>query len=252
MLNKFNKHLNKIFSSYKKNNKIMEFKEELLGSLMDRYNEFKEEGLSDEESYDKSLIILDGIKDTIATLEEEYREDIPKKNNTSRYLLASAAYWIIIVLAFFALTFTDLSKTWLVFIAGALLYGIFVSLILFSISKKKGMNILSRTNIFSTIMCIITAVYLIWSILSDKWVYSWIIFIVGLLIWYIIDIIVKIKNTKGYKLKVYDVIIVTVLITLIIYFLISFIYTAWYKSWIIFIIMSFFIIIELMIFIRKK
>lgn len=253
MIERFNKHLNKIFSSYKKNDKIMDFKEELLGSLMDRFNELKSEGLSDDESYTNSLLILDGIKDTISVLEKEVAP-MPVEKNMNSYLLPACAYWLVVIIAYLGISFTTgyWHKTWMIAVGGALLFGIIVSGLLFKVSRDKGMKLLSRSNMLMAFMLLSTAVYLGWSFITKQWAYTWITFVIGLLLWYVVDIFVRVKEKKGKVIvNLMDAIIVTILTALIIYIFISFYLSLWATSWIIFVIMALFIIIEIMIFNKK-
>jgi hypothetical protein len=151
MIERFSKHLSKIFTPYRKNDKIMEFKEELLGSLMDRYNELKASGLTDEESYTKSLEILDGITDTITTLEQEYGTGDKKVNPIQKYLLPAGIYWLSVVLIYLvasAIIFSFDSMTWLIFIGGVLIFGVAVGVVFFKVAKEKKLKFLSKSNLW--------------------------------------------------------------------------------------------------------
>ncbi len=251
MIDRFNKHLNKIFGSYKKSTKIMEFRDEILGALMDRFNELTAEGLNEEESFTRSLDILDGIEDTIKSMEEdEIRESKP----IGRYLLPSAAYWISVVLAYLLCSFGTKAwdMTWMIFIAGALIYLTAVSIICFKLSREKGLKFLSKGNLLITLMCISAAAHLLWSYFTHNYSYTWIAYVIGFFLWYVADIFLRIKGGKGkFKITAADAVIVTVLAAVIVYILISFIYGIWATSWLVFIVMALFIVIELMIFKKK-
>lgn len=249
MKDRFAKHLNKIFSSYQKNDKIMDFKEELLGSLMDRYNELNSSGMASEESYLKSLEILDGIKDTIKSMETEVVVKV-----TDKYLLPAMAYWLSVVLVFLAVSFstTRWDITWMIIVGGALVFGVIVCYKLSILAKVKGMKLLSRGNLLGAIIFLALIVYLSYSFASHKWAYSWITFIIALLVWYLLDVLLRMKEKKGVKITVFDAIIVTVMVTLIIYVLVSFIGGLWATSWLIFIVMALIIIVELMLFKSHK
>lgn len=254
MIERFNKHLNRVFSSYKKNDKIMEFKEELLGSLMDRFNELKAEGLSDEESYVKSLQILEGIKDTIKTLEDDYSiKTEPKIVN--KYLLPALSYWLVVIIVYLGISFTQVmpwSRSWTIVVAGALLFAIILSAILFKITKEKGMKLASRFNILTGIMLLSTVIFLAWSFITKQWHLSWITYVAGIMVWYLIDIFMRMKGKKKMSITSFDAIIVTVLASLIVYIIISFTFGIWATSWLVFVVMALLIIVEIMLFEKLK
>lgn len=254
MIERFKKKLMKIFAPYKKNDKVMEFKEELLGSLMDRYNELKAEGMTDDESFTKSLDILDGIKDTVELINKESLVVEPE-NLINKYLLPTCAYWVTLIIAYLVLSFSIIpfSKSWMIIVAGALLFVVIASVVMFIANNNKGNKILSRGNMFLAFLSLSVIAYLAWSFITLNWHYTWVTFIAGLLLWYVVDYVLRVKATKGgFKIQVFDVIIITVLASLIVYIMISFIYSMWATSWIIFVFMALLIIIELMIFNKKK
>lgn len=252
MIDRFNKQLNKIFGSYKKIDKIMELREEMLGALMDRYDELKSQGLSDEESFTKSLEILDGITDTIDILEEENTQPIPQ-DPISKYFLPALAYWLVLIVVFLGVSLGTgrWDVTWMIVVGGALLFGAVVGGVLFKVSREKGMKLLSRSNLLIASMFITTAAYLVWSFATSNWQYTWVTFLLGVMIWYAIDMIVR-KNNKGIQVKVLDVILLTVLATVVIYIIASFLSGAWAMTWLAFVIMALAIIVELMIFSKKQ
>lgn len=252
MIDRFNRRLSKIFGPYKRIDRVMELRDEMLGTLMDKYDKFRSQGMGEEESYNKSLDTLIGIEKTILAIERESIQPAPE-GVINKYILPSLAYWLTLIVAYLGVSLSTRrwDVTWMIVVDGALLFGAVVGLVMFRISKEKGMRLLSRSNLLIASMLITTTIYLAWSFASGKWQYTWVIFLVGIMVAYIIDMVIQSGKGK-FIIKPLDAIILTVLTAIVVYILTSFLTGAWATTWIIFVVMALGVIVELMIFNKKS
>ncbi len=168
--------------------------DELIEKIDKKFEQRVAEGKSELEAYRELLVDVDAIKAMLASMpasEEETNAEEERRaweKNTRRVnaLMGSfeSAMWILIVIAYFALSFLTGKwyLTWLIFLMGA------NGSILFDMVRKynRGKS-LSRVidDEFSGLMWVtITMIYFLFSFTVGgwAWAYSWMIFLVGALI----------------------------------------------------------------------
>lgn len=166
--------------------------DELMEKLEEKFDQRVEEGKSELEAYRELLTDVDAIKEMLASMPkkdndaEEERRERERNGRRANALMDSfePAMWILIVIAYFALSFLTgkWHLTWLIFLMGA------NGSILFDMVRKhnrgKPLNeVIDRE--FSGLMWItITILYFLYSFTVGgwAWAYSWMIFLVGALI----------------------------------------------------------------------
>lgn len=257
MVNNFSKELDKLFKKYKKNEKIIDFKDEMLDALNEKYSELLEKGQSEEQAYYESLKMLDDIKETLQTLQAENPIPIkpPKFTNA---LSLSVIFWLFTTLIYLGASFiTNAWKfTWLAFPFALLIFTIIILSIVYKKSKINTISGLTRFSLLGLITSCTAFIYLIWSLAFSAWNYSWILFIVAILVWYIFDICVRVKISNGKKVKfkitLFDMIVIILLCTITAYLLISVITHMWKFTWLLFIVGFILIFLQIFLFTKDK
>lgn len=201
MVNRIRAYIDHEFEGVPQTKKVWELKEELLGNLIEKYNDHLKNGKSEEEAY---TAVISGIGD-ISELVENLREPYPlapytEKENRKRALLVSIAVGIyiisIIMVPVFAVNFGDpLTGVFVMFLFVAVATGL---LVYNNMTRKNYMksddslvedfkayrvnNDRNRTayNSFKSALWTLTvAIYLLVSFIYGIWLYSWIIFIIA-------------------------------------------------------------------------
>lgn len=236
MLGKFKKYLDKVFLFCPKTVKVLDFKEELLGVLMDKFAELTSSGMSEEEAYKQCIKSVDDYSDTIRALEKDKPAEMTR-SQISLILIASIAYLFATLIIYFTASYASgkWGVTWITFILALVVYliGIFVGV--YVIAKRKSSYFVIRSIILILCSLITTLVYLGVSFSTEKWSLTWIAYLIGGLVWYIIDISFRIRH-KVSVIRTFDGLVVTFFLTLVTYFTVSFITLKWNFTWIIFLV----------------
>lgn len=240
MLKKFKRHIEKQFLFYPNTKELREMKEELLGTLMDEFKELVDGGMSEEDAYAKCIADMDDYRDSVR---EMMLKNIASPTKASRKLVISGVitYILGITLLYFILSFTCVSWawSWLTFVAGFAvgLTVIFarVAVLAFRHSKYSLIRFISVVAIFYLTLAVYLAVSLA---LGNMWHITWLTFIVGFTLAYIVDIIYTAKQ-KVKRLYPLDILIISLMLTIIVYFIISFVLQAWSSTWMLFIAWTF-------------
>ncbi|NMB98416.1 MAG: hypothetical protein GYA02_17705 [Clostridiaceae bacterium] len=201
MINKIRAYIDNEFEGVPQTKKVLELKEELLGNLIEKYNDNLKIGKSEEEAY---TAVISGIGD-ISELVENLKEPYPlapytEKESRKRALLVSIAVGIyiisIIIVPIFTINFGDpLTGVLAMFLLVAIATGLLIYTNMTSKNYIKSDDSLvedfkayrvynerSRAvyNSFKSALWTLTvAIYLLVSFIYGIWLYSWIIFIIA-------------------------------------------------------------------------
>jgi hypothetical protein len=163
------------------------------------------------------------------------------KKIISKFLLASFTYAMLIILTYLTYSFatSNWKWSWSIVVGGAFIYLIALFTILFRFFRARNKNILTSLSLLFATMISTTALYLLLSFLfmvrgHSIWSFSWILFLIGILTYYITNLIYLWHNKKRITRKV-DLFIISILSTVIIYLSVSFATGKWSVSWLIFI-----------------
>lgn len=240
MLKKFKRHIEKQFLFYPNTKELREMKEELLGSLMDEFKELTDGGMSEIDAYNKCIADMDDYRDSVR---EMVLKNISNPTKASRKLVISGiiTYILGVTLLYFILTFTCVGWewSWLTFVAGL---GVGMTVLFARIAVlafRHSRYALIRFGTVAGIFYLTLATYLAVSLaLVNMWHITWLAFIAGFTLAYIIDIIytAKQKVKRHYPL---DILIISLMLTIIVYFIISFTLQAWSSTWMLFIAWTF-------------
>ncbi len=183
--------------------------DELIEKLDEKFDQRVSEGKSELEAYRELLSDVDAIKAMLASMpgkddeaeqadEEEERRERERNGRRMNALMGSfeSAMWILIVIAYFALSFLTgkWHLTWLIFLMGA------NGSILFDMVRKynrgKPLDKVIDGEFSGLMWVTITIIYFLYSFTAGgwAWAYSWMIFLVGALIEVLRDGIRKAKR----------------------------------------------------------
>lgn len=237
MLNKFKRYLNRVLLFCPKTKQVQDFKEELLGILMDRYNECIAEGKSQDESYKECIESIGDYRETIAEMEKE----LEKQKNTNKqsivFTIITLVYVVAVTLGYilYSVLADAWNISWLIFIGALIVYGIVYFSLWYKRTKYTSRYFFARINITIVIALVATILYLLVSFLTGIWDRSWIMYLGAALFAFSVDVWYRVKFIKK-KINDIDLAIFIALVTLIVFFSVSFALDAWYISWISFII----------------
>ena len=160
-------------------NEVNDFKEELIGSLMDKAEELNKKGNNTEdEIFEKCINSIDGYQETLKELRGKplVLRDVRK---AAQYVLGAIIYFLILASVFLAVSFSmdNWSRTWLIMVEGSFLFVIIVLLYLLinNIINKK--TALARTNLPFILSLLIIGAYLPLSFFYLSWSKSWLLFL---------------------------------------------------------------------------
>jgi len=234
MVERFQKYLDKKFQVYPKSKALADLKEELLGNLMDRYNEYVAEGVSQEEAYEKAVAFIGDTGDAARLVDSSAGLKV-KALRAGLALTVSAVYWMVIVTAYLAVgIFTDLwHPYWLIVVCGGFVY--LAAALGFLYTKERSLNKKNNTRILA-LLSFVGATLVLYFVLSFSgaigWQYSWLIIIAGIFGWFTYDSFAysKVKNQTVFKIRAYFMIAMW---AVAVFLAIGIIWSLWQYAWLI-------------------
>lgn len=245
MLKKFKKLIERTFLFCPNSKEVKETKEELLGTLMDKYTELTQGGMSEEEAYAQCVAEAEGYRAIMKGMLNAKAikiKDFINKSNIRLITSGIFAFVMAVALIYFIISVTGLVSwnwSWLTFVGGAVV-GLATLAGLFTFKAfRTSKFLLVRCSSALMITLLTTTVYLIVSlVLKDAWNITWLAFICGAIAAYLVDMAYTFK--MGIKrLYSLDILILTLLATIVIYFVISFTQNAWDTTWMLYIVWLF-------------
>ncbi|MFW5780060.1 MAG: hypothetical protein ACOCWI_01230 [Bacillota bacterium] len=179
MLNRFQSFLREEFKGLPNTKEVSDFKDELLGNLMEKAEELKlKKSMSEDEIYEKCIKSISGFEETLKELKGKpvVVRDVKKVANNLLYVMM---YFILLVGVYLAVSFTSnrWGVSWLIIVEGAFL---FVATMLIVIAIKafgQKKYTLARAVSMPVSLIIVTGVFLAVSMLMNIWATSWILFL---------------------------------------------------------------------------
>lgn len=196
MIERFRAFLELAFRELVPTKESEEYKAELLGILMDRADEMKKDGESDEDViYRQCIYKLGDFKENF----DNFKRVSPMKTvvrKTINYALWGGIYMLVLVAIYLIVSFTagPWSKTWLIPVCGALI-GIVALLVYNSVLNGKNKRYVGlRMNVALAIILSILITYLCFSVLNpiSVWHISWLLFLFMPIIVSGVDLIISI------------------------------------------------------------
>lgn len=259
----FNKKISRVFLFCPRTQELKEYREEVLGAIMDKYADLTSHGYAKDVAFDMCCDSIEQFYDKNIVKQLEEIKGTKKSSKVSKEVLklgiwGGLLYVILTLVLFFTLAFIP-SVGWgnAAIVFGVSFGGAILGLILFAIIKTHAHSAysMSRLNIWLIGMTLVTIIYLIVSFslhfganiiyyfgindTASVWALTWLTFIFGLVAVDCADLAYRMSVKK----KIYsaiDAFILTTFVTLSVYLSSSIISdivcdnSIWAKSWIIF------------------
>ncbi|MDR1940295.1 MAG: hypothetical protein LBQ40_05840 [Clostridiales bacterium] len=198
MKDEFRKYLDKKFAGYKKSKALNDFKEEVFLDLCERYDDFKKQGLSDKESFDKSIELMGDYSDALKTIDANTPK--PTIITYSKLLVsASLLYFTVLVIAYIGVSFIidSFKSTWLILLIGGSVYVVFMLFLSSKNAYANKNNARMRFNMSIIFLAVTLLIYFSVSFLTEDWARTWLIIVDLFACWMTADALmskIKYKN----------------------------------------------------------
>lgn len=217
MYDKLRTHVDELFYSAPKTRKAQELKEEILANLIDRYNDFIDNGKSESDAFNCAISGIGDVEELINALNEnnifDYEKIQKQREKFALMMAISVALYIIsvvVVILFDSLGLdSDISVCIMLtidaFATGLIIYTIMSrpkyikadDTMVEDFKEWKQQNSDKKImfkSITSIFWPLIVSIYLLLSFIFHIWAYSWIIFIIGIAVLNIIKLIFDLKE----------------------------------------------------------
>ena len=180
LVTRFKKYLEEKFRTIKPTREAMEYREEVLSTLLDRTQDMKDHGVTDEDYiYNKCIEDLGDFDETLKMFEQN-RINLKKVAlKTSQILLIALSAIFIVTVAFLTISLVtkEWSKTWLLEVGGIMLVivGLILSNVPIIIKRKK--YLILRAEVSAILIIMFVIIYLALVVLLPQYVSrTWLIF----------------------------------------------------------------------------
>lgn len=235
MYKRFEAFLNAEFKGLPKTKEVIDFRDELLGTLIERAEDYKNNGISDEDKiYEMCIVSINGFKGILKELRGKPIL-IKEAKKAANIFLYFAIYLFIVAGAYLGVSFTlgNWDKTWLVFIASNFPAIIIMLSFLADKSYKKGRFLLGRAFILPISILLVVGVYLFVSVLLNMWSTSWLILLGIFPLVLLTDIIAALFGGRN-RFLIFELIAIITLISVIAYLALAILsIIAWHPFWLI-------------------
>ncbi|NCA67494.1 MAG: hypothetical protein EOM87_05465 [Clostridia bacterium] len=179
MINRFKNFLEKEFRVIAPTQQAMDYREEILGTLLDRAQEYRIKGMEDDEMiYNLCIDSLGNFKATLVNFEQA-REQIKKKAAKAGVIALSVLGAVVLLtIGYLAASFitSAWNKTWLIEVCGLFLFAIVGMVIPMPTLIQKKNNALLKLIVSGIVTLIFTAIFLILLIMTNI-TQTWLLFI---------------------------------------------------------------------------
>lgn len=236
MYNRFDNYLSNEFKGLAHTKEVNDYKEELLGTLMEKAEDFKAQGIEDEDQIFKMCIeSIKGFKDTLKELKGKPLV-IKSAIRAANVLLYFAIYFVLIIGAYLAVSFTTdaWDITW-VLLVEAIFLGLIVFFIILLVKNFHKKNYaIGRSLIAPIVSVMIVGLYLGASFYYENiWSISWMLFLCLPLLILLGDIIAGAFTGKN-KLFITELIAFISLLSVFSYISLAILgIIAWHPFWLI-------------------
>ena len=218
MNEKLKNYVEKIFEDAPKTKKAYELKEEIIANLMDKYNDLKSSGKTEEESYNIAISNIGDIGELVNTLKDgdvfnEIKHAEQRKKSAMLISIAVGLYIFSVIPPILFSELTTVPDT-----IGILLMFVFIGvatmILVYNANSKpkyKGVDNTMveefkewkssketektmKNSVISIMWTIIVIIYFVISFAFNSWAVSWIIFLIGASIAQIIEAMYKYKS----------------------------------------------------------
>lgn len=235
MYNRFNNYLTNEFRGLPKSKEVSDFKEELLGALMEKAEELSNNGEENEnEIFQVCIKSINGFKDTLKVLKGKpiIVKEAKRAINIFMYVLL---YFLVVVGVYLAVSFStnSWSRSWLIIVGGSFLFAIATNAFLSFKAFMKKKFVIGRISMIFALVFAVVGVYLGISFFYGMWAKTWLI-----MLWLPVAILVAdtiaLLFLKYYKAAFGEVLAILPMISVFIYLTLAlFGVLAWHPFWLI-------------------
>lgn len=255
MKEQLKKYAAKKFRRYPKTKEIVELREELYSMMCDKYDDCIAGGMSEKESYRNACELMQDCKSAVREVEMGSSLGALRKKLTD-ILAFSAVYLLTLTCAYLILSlfvFESFEKTWLITVAGAFVYLIYIACSLYNYARMFRFNKLTRIAFGGIFFSLLPMLYvlpsMITSILLDRsvWDWSWLSVLVLSLLYLAADMTFFAESKLCFRLEFAGLGLVT---ATLIYLTASMRWGIWNIAWIVFVI--YLVIVAFAIYMAEK
>ncbi|MEG0035027.1 MAG: hypothetical protein RR147_06215 [Oscillospiraceae bacterium] len=241
MEQKLRRYVDRKFAIYPKTNEILELREELFSMMRDKYRDYQNSGMSKEKSYKKALTFMDSYKQAIREVEKGSELGALRKKLIGT-LTFSALYFIVFTGAYLYVSMVlvkSFERTWLIGVAGAFIYLIYLAATLLSYARMFDMQVFARCMMGFLFFSFIPPIYVFPNLFCMEmlgvsgWAHSWLIIPIILFIYVTADLIVFARKTGKLAFGL-ELAGAGLLLTTAIYLIVSYFNHMWSVAWIIY------------------
>lgn len=179
MYKRFQNYLNNEFKGYPETKEVKDFKDELLGNLVDRAEGYKSSGIMDEDKiFEMCVCSINGFKDTLKVMKS--KPILIKGAKTAANLfLYFVIYLIALAGVYLAVSFTigNWNKTWLILAITNILACMLILIYLCRKAIKNQKFIVARLLSLPVPILFTVAIFLLLSVLYTAWGTAWVLFL---------------------------------------------------------------------------
>ncbi|MDD4316288.1 MAG: hypothetical protein PHC84_03905 [Clostridia bacterium] len=235
MFKRFSEYLSKEFRGLPNSAEVTDFREELLGSLMEKSEELKAAGDTDDNSvFNKCISSINGFQDTLKVMRSKpiIKKEVAKAAKTVMYF---SVYMLVLVGVFLAVSFVtgNWGKSWLIIVEGCFVGLIILQMLSAAKGLASGKIILPRLALFSSVSLATLGMFLGVSFLMGIWAKSWIIMLFLPVFILLTDIIIAAVTHKKNELFASTVVFVPIAAAMVYVSLGYLRVLSWHPYWLI-------------------
>lgn len=245
----------KKFRRYPKTREIVELREELYSMMCDRYDDCIAAGMSEREGYRKACELMQNCKAAVREVEMGSSLGALRKKLTD-ILAFSAVYLLTLTCAYLILSlfvFDSFEKTWMITVAGAFVYLIYIACSLYGYARMFEFKQLTRIAFGGIFFSLLPVVYVLPSMLvsiflgKSIWSWSWLSALVLGMIYLAADMVFFAESKLCFRLEFAGLGLVA---ATVVYLTASILWSIWSIAWIVFVI--YLVIVAFAIYVAEK
>lgn len=250
-------YVNSKFRFYPKTREILDVREELYSMMCDRYHDGVSSGEDEAESLREAKRIADNCR--AAVREVETGSSLSALRRKLVEMLAFSAFYFMaltcVYLILSVFVFEEFARTWIVCVAGAFIYAVYVVMNFLGYAARFGLVRLRRIMLALLFFTFIPMFFVLPSIVSSVllgrsiWGVSWLVVPFIVFLYVFTDLFAFGRGSSGW-LFVIEAAVAGLLLASAIYLAVSQLFGWWSVSWIIFVI--YFMVVALVFYLYEK
>lgn len=174
MLERFKAHLDKDFAKYpQRTAEVDDLYEELLGTFMDKAEELKDSGLSDDEIFAKCIDDAGDYRETLNALEKNYKRTFIDVLKTA--VVWTFAWYAVVILGYLITSFATFGWrwSWLIIVSAVAVWLIALDLYIIDVCKKNQLKHFVRFGTAVLVILLDLCAFFLFAGITGMWNYAW-------------------------------------------------------------------------------